>query len=379
MVWPGRLREFIKQTDWWLFVSPALILGLSLAVLYSISVVRTEGDLMIFKKQLIIALVGLAAALVVSAINYRTWQSLGAVFYAVMLALLVLVLIFGQRIHATRGWLSIGAWSFQPVELAKIVLVIVLGGYFAKRSRELNRFLYLLQSFILVAIPAGLVLRQPDFGSAAILLALWLGLLLIIGVKRRYVIGLFILVAGVFLSGWFYFFAPYQKARLVSFIFPSSQTSSQTYNVRQAIIAIGSGEITGRGLGAGPQSQLKFLPEAGTDFIFAVVGEELGFIGIAVLFCLLGLWYYRVFRLLFICRDDFASFVLIGAAILMFIEIFVNAGMSMGIVPVVGVPFPLLSSGGSSLLSHLILIGIVAGIARQENAGGYQISHVSVV
>lgn len=378
MPWTRGLREFIRQSDWWIFASPVLIIGLSLAVLYSISAVRAGGDLYIFKKQLIVAVIGITAALVVSAFNYRTWQSVNVVLYLGMLVSLVLVLLFGQRIHSTRGWLGLGSLSFQPVEFAKLVLVIVLGGYFARRARELNRLAYLLQSFVLVALPAGLVLLQPDFGSAAILLALWASLLLIIGVKRRYLIGLFVLGVGGFMLGWFFLFAPYQKDRLVSFIFPSERTKSQNYNVRQAIIAIGSGEISGRGLGAGPQSQLRFLPEASTDFIFAVVGEELGFVGVAILLGLLGLWFYRVFRLLFKCRDDFASFILIGGLILMFIEIFVNAGMAMGIVPVVGVPFPLLSAGGSSLLSHLILMGIIAGIARQENAGGYQISRVSV-
>ena len=229
MPWTRRLREFVRQSDWWLFASPILIIGLSLAVLYSISAVRAGGDLYIFKKQLVVAVIGIAAALVVSAFNYRTWQSVNVVLYISMLALLVLVLLFGQRIHSTRGWLGLGPLSFQPVEFAKLVLVIVLGGYFARRARELNRFAYLLQSFILAALPAGLVLLQPDFGSAAILLALWASLLLIIGVKRRYLVGLFILGVGGIMMSWVFLFAPYQKDRLVSFIFPSERTKSQNY------------------------------------------------------------------------------------------------------------------------------------------------------
>lgn len=379
MPWGGRVRDFLRQSDWWLFASPVLVIGLGLTVLYSISAVRIGGDLFLFKKQLAVALAGLVLALIISAINYRTWQSLNWPLYLAMLLLLILVLIFGQKIHATRGWFSVGPWQFQPVEFAKIALVVILASYFARRSRELNRFSNLVQSFVLAALPIILVLGQPDFGSAAILFLLWFSLLLIIGVRRRYVVSLFIMMIGGLLIGWFFLFAPYQKARLISFFFPSERTRTQSYNVRQAIIAIGSGEITGRGLGSGTQSQLKFLPEAGTDFIFAVVGEELGFVGVAVLFGLLGIWYYRVFRLLFRCRDDFASFVLVGTAVLIFIEIFVNAGMAMGILPVVGVPFPFLSAGGSSLLAHLILIGIVAGIARQENASGYRISRLSII
>ena len=375
----GRLRDFLRQSDWWLFVSPALIIGLSLTVLYSISAVRTGGDLFLFKKQLVVALAGLILALIISAINYRTWQSVSWVIYLATLLLLVAVLIFGQKIHATRGWFNIGQWQFQPVEFTKLTLVIILASYFARRSRELNLFSNLIQSFVLAALPVALVLLQPDFGSAAILFSLWFSMLLIIGVRRRYVVALFVLMIGGLLISWLFLFAPYQKARLVSFFFPSERTRTQSYNVRQAIIAIGSGEITGRGLGSGTQSQLKFLPEAGTDFIFAVVGEELGFVGVAVLFGLFGIWYYRVFRLLLKCRDEFASFILVGTAVLIFIEIFISAGMAMGVVPVVGVPFPFVSAGGSSLLTHLILVGIVAGIARQENASGYRISGLSIV
>ena len=379
MIFGGRFRDFIRQSDWWLFAAPLLIVGLGLLVLYSISAVRTGGDLYIFKKQLVVAISGLLVALILSAINYRVWRSMGLILYGLALTLLVMVLIIGQRIHATRGWLNFGFIQFQPVEFVKLALVIVLAAYFARRSRELNRLSNLIQSFIVVLLPVALVLMQPDFGSAAILLMFWLGLLLIIGVHRRYLVTLFALSIGGLLLGWFFFFAPYQKARLVSFFFPSERTKAQSYNARQAIIAIGSGGITGRGLGAGPQSQLKFLPEAGTDFIFAVVGEELGFIGVAVLLGLFCLWYYRVWRLLLRCQDEFASFVLIGAAVLIFIEIFINAGMTMGIMPVVGVPFPLLSAGGSSLFIHLFLLGIVAGIAREENAKGYRISRVSVI
>lgn len=379
MLFGDRLRDFSRQSDWWLFASPALVIGLGLTVLYSISAVRTDGDLSLFKKQLIVALGGLILMLVVSAINYRSWQSLSWILYSVTLLLLVVVLIFGQKIHATRGWFSVGQWQFQPVEFAKLILVVVLASYFARRSRELNLFYNLIQSLVLMALPVALVLAQPDFGSASILFLLWFSMLLIIGVRRRYVVALLILMISGLLIGWFFLFAPYQKARLMSFFFPSERTMAQSYNVRQAIIAIGSGEITGRGLGSGTQSQLKFLPEAGTDFIFAVIGEELGFVGVAVLFGLLSIWYYRVFRLLFKCRDEFASFILVGTAALMFIEIFISAGMSMGVVPVVGVPFPLLSAGGSSLLAHMVLIGIVAGIARQENASGYRISGLTIV
>ena len=155
--------------------------------------------------------------------------------------------------------------------------------------------------------------------------------------------------------------------------------AEQGYNVRQALIAIGSGGVFGRGLGEGSQSQLRFLPEAHTDFIFAVIGEELGFVGVALVIGLIGVVYARLGILLLNCRDDFAAYVILGVMVLMGIEVFINAGMTMGLMPVVGIPFPFLSAGGSSLLIHFLLLGIVESIARNENRAGYRLSRVAAV
>lgn len=371
-------RVFARQFDWLLFGGVLITIGIGLTLLYSVAIGREGGDLGIFWKQLIVAGVGLAAYFVLSFVNFRTWEGVSTPLCLATGLVLVAVLIFGQTINATRGWLAIGGWQFQPVEFAKVAAIVALSAYFARRSRELDRLKNLLQSLAIVLGFIVLVLLQPDFGSAAVIFSIWVCMVFVIGIRREYVAGFLIVGLLGFLLGWLFLFKPYQKERLISFVLPSGQ-QSQSYNVRQAIIAIGSGELTGRGLGEGSQSQLRFLPEASTDFIFATLGEELGFAGVAVLFFLLGVIYYRLIRLLARCRDGFASFVVLGTILLLSVEIFVNAGMNMGLFPVVGIPFPFLSSGGSALLAHLILFGVVASISRSEGSGSYQTIHVSAV
>lgn len=372
----GRLRSYFRSFDWLLFAGMILVIGVGLSALYSISVGRGGVDLFIFQKQLIIASVGLVAYFIFSLVDYHTWQSTSRWIYLATLLLLIFTLLFGQVINNTRGWIGVGGWVFQPVELAKLVMILVLAAYFARQARELDRISNLLQSLFLTLVFVGLIFMQPDFGSAALLLFLWLGLVLIIGVKRQYLIGLVVVGLTSFLIGWFFLFQPYQKERLKTFVMPNTADSAASYNVRQATIAVGSGQWFGKGLGEGSQSQLHFLPEAETDFIFAVIAEELGFAGVLVLFSFLGVVYVRLFLILLRANDWFASFVVLASILLLSIEVFINAAMAMGMFPVVGIPFPLVSAGGSSLLVHMILFGILQNIARTETSRGYQLSRV---
>ena len=184
--------------------------------------------------------------------------------------------------------------------------------------------------------------------------------------KKRYILGLMGAGVGVFFIGWFFLFAPYQKARLITFLHPESDPLGSGYNVGQSIIAIGAGNLFGRGLGFGSQSQLHFLPEAQTDFIFAVIAEELGFIAVLVVFILYSVLIWRIVALTENCRDDFTVFVLLGIAIMFFVQVMVNVGAATGVLPVTGVTLPFLSYGGSSLVINLFLIGIVESIARSH-------------
>lgn len=371
------LSNYLRQFDWLMTACLMLLVGLSLVLHYSIAVGREGGDLSAFTKQLVIAILGFAVFFAVSAVDYHVWRGLSLVVYVGMISLLVGVVLFGQTVNGTRGWIGFGSLRFQPVELAKFTTVIVLATFFARRARELNRLPNLIASFFGVGVLAALTLLQPDFGSAAVLVALWAALVLTIGVRRKYLIAISVVAIVGFAVAWLFLFKPYQKERIRAIIEPAKLSDAATYNVRQAIIAVGSGGVFGRGLGEGSQSQLRFLPEASTDFIFAVLGEELGFVGIAMLFIVLGVLYMRLFRLLFHCRDEFASFVVLGTVLLLAIQISVSAGMAMGLVPVVGIPFPFLSAGGSALLVHLLLLGVVASIARSERLEGYRLSQVT--
>jgi rod shape determining protein RodA len=215
-----------------------------------------------------------------------------------------------------------------------------------------------------------LVMLQPDFGSAAILFGLWFLLAFFVGLPKRYLAVIVLALVLAFGLGWQFFFKPYQKERIMSFVSPES-TLTGDYNINQAIIAVGAGGWLGRGLGFGSQSQLKFLPEAKNDFIFAVISEELGFVGVILALSFFGLIFYRLLANLSRINNDFGMFFLLGAAILIFIEMFTNIGMNMGLLPVVGITLPFLSYGGSSLAANLILVGIVQSIIVRSKIKNY--------
>lgn len=372
-------RLYFREMDWWLATGAALLVSIGLAVLYSTTVGQDQKNSGIFFKQLILTVAGVVVFVVVSTTDYHSWRAGGLVLYIVTFVLLIAVLLIGHTINGSKGWLGLGTWRFQPVEVAKAAVVLMLGAYLSRRARQLTQFRYIIQSFLLVAVLSVLVLLQPDFGSAAVLLILWIGTLLITGIRRKFVLSFVLLALGIFLVSWLWLFKPYQKDRLKIFLFPSAATQSVGYNVRQAIIAVGSGEMYGRGLGQGSQGQLRFLPEASTDFLFAVMGEELGFLGVAVVLALFALMLGRLLFWLWRVRDDFAAFVLLGIILLFSLELFVNAGMNMGIFPVVGIPLPLLSAGGSALIMHLFLLGVAESIARFEKRSGYSMSGVGVI
>jgi rod shape determining protein RodA len=208
-----------------------------------------------------------------------------------------------------------------------------------------------------------LVLRQPDLGSALILFLFWSAMIAVVGFKKKYIITIGLVLVIVLLSGWAFFFEDYQKERIITFVNPSYYDQlDQGYNVTQAIIAVGSGGITGRGVGFGSQSQLKFLPEAQNDFIFAVIAEELGFLGFCLVLTLFAVFFYRMLSSIKKIDDDFGIYFIIGTTVLIFIEMFINIGMNIGILPVIGISLPFLSYGGSAIVSTLMLVGIVENI-----------------
>ncbi|QQS60187.1 rod shape-determining protein RodA [Candidatus Falkowbacteria bacterium] len=361
-----KLFFLFKQIDWFLLGPIIVLVCFSLVEIYSISLGQTGADLVFFRKQVAFVIVGIILYLVLSAFDFHHFFSYSNYLYIGGILLLVLVLIFGETINGTRGWFYIFGFGLQPVELVKIILIISLARYFSKESVTIRPLRHFIISAATMAFCAVLVLLQPDFGSAALLFAIWLVFVAGVGFEKKYLLFIGIGLVIVFALAWQFVFKDYQRDRLLSFLQPSA--TSTHYNVRQAIIAVGAGGLYGRGLGFGSQSQLKFLPEANTDFIFAVIAEELGLIGVLMVIGCFALILYRLILYLPHIRNYFGSLIIIGGVGLIFIEMFINIGMNIGILPVVGIPLPFVSYGGSALLAHMGLAGIMQNIISRSAA-----------
>jgi cell division protein FtsW (lipid II flippase) len=282
-------------------------------------------------------------------------------------------LFFGQTIRGARGWYEVGGFSFQPVEFMKAATIVMLASYFSRHTKNYFGWKETFESFGIVLLPVVIILMQPDFGSAAILMGIWIILTLFAGMPLKHFLLLCMFGVVLFVIAWFGLFAPYQKARIATFLHPTADPLGQGYNVAQAVIAIGAGGVFGRGLGFGTQSQLKFLPESQTDFIFAVIAEELGFIGVTLLLGMMTLFFLRMQRLIRLSRDNFTSYLLLGIVSVVFLQVLVNIGMNLGIFPVTGIGLPFVSYGGSSLIFFIFFVGVIESIAIRTVRVTYQV------
>ncbi|MFH0820087.1 MAG: rod shape-determining protein RodA [bacterium] len=354
--------SYVKQFDLILLACVGLLVSISLATIYSLDLAKDNPDFLNFNKQLVFAVLGLAFLLFFSFLDYRLLRNYSFLIYTSAVIFLISVLFLGSEIHGTKGWFYIRGFGIQPVELAKIALIIYLASFFARHSRESRRFSFIGITGVITFGLIALVLLQPDLGSATILALIWLGILLISGIKRKHLLILVSIFLIIFIFAWFFLLKDYQKARIQTFFNPSLNPRGSGYNVTQSIVAVGSGKTIGRGLESGSQSQLKFLPAAETDFIFAVIAEKLGMAGAGLVLIIWFVLFYRGYNLLRRVHDEFALFLIIGAMIYFFAQVFLNVGMNIGIAPVMGLPLPFLSAGGSSLLTSLAIIGILESI-----------------
>ncbi len=352
----------LKKLDWLLLAVTILLVLFGLVALYSVSLSLGEASFLNFKKQIIFLIIGLILSFGISFLDYRFFRIFNWVIYCLAAILLILVLFFGQTIRGTTGWFSFGFFNLQPVEIAKLALIIFLSKYFSDHSREMHELRHVIITGLMAAILIILVALQPDLGSALILLFLWLGVLFILGVKRSYLLGIILLICLLSVAAWFLILQDYQKDRISTFFNPSANPLGTGYNIKQSIIAIGSGRFLGQGLSFGSQSQLKFLPESQTDFIFAVIAEELGLIGVFLVLIFWTVLFYRLTKGARNARDDFGSILIMGIVVLLAIQIFINIGTNIGLVPVTGISLPLVSYGGSSLLIFLIMIGLAQSV-----------------
>ncbi|MDD5438175.1 MAG: FtsW/RodA/SpoVE family cell cycle protein [Patescibacteria group bacterium] len=351
------------RTDWILFGSLLALTVFGLLMVYSIGASNDVGSLLQFKKQIIAVLIGGLAMVLLAILDYRQLKSLGMVVYAGGMALLVSVLLFGSTVRGTQGWFKIGSLSLQPVELAKVAFAVFLASYFARHVyKKLNWVTFFGSLFAMLGYVAP-ILMQPDFGSAMVIVAMWLIGVAFAGLRwKAWILLIIIGSLGSFMV-WHYAFKPYQKDRLLAFINPQMDPLGAGYNVRQAQTAIGSGGILGKGVGQGSQSRLRFLPEASTDFMFAVMGEELGFVGLTVV---LGLFGVLLIRILFIGRRSEDPFVGIYCGMItgmIGLHVLINAGMNLGVMPVTGIPLPFSSAAASSLVAGYVALGVVQSAA----------------
>lgn len=358
----------ILKIDWVLFFCTMLLLGIGLTVLYSISMASQESaGLSIFWRQVIFSLIGFAAMIFFSVTNYQNLKSQSTPIYFITLAVLILVLIFGKNVRGTVGWIGFGSFHVQPVEIAKLSLVIFLASFISQKKMELGETGRLVASLVLSGIVIFLVVKQPDFGSAMVLVGILLGMTLVSGVSTKKVI--FISIAGLIISvGIWFQLEPYQKDRIFSLVKPGVvDPRGSGYNVIQSMIAVGSGGIMGKGIGHGSQSQLNFLPEKHTDFIFASISEELGLLGSIFVIGLFGVLFFRMRMIAMSAPDNFGFLITVGIMLIFFVQVWENIGMNIGIMPVTGIPLPLLSYGGSSLIVVMSSIGILSSInSRRE-------------
>jgi len=360
----------ILKFDWVLLACSALLVGISLAVLYSISTsAGASADVVgVFGKQCIYVGIGLAVMLFFAFTNYQYLKSYSTPLYFVSLLILALVVVFGRTVRGHTGWIGIGAVQIQPVEFTKLMLIIFLASFISQKKMELGEVGRIIVSLLLAGIVVALVLMQRDLGSAMVLVSIWLGMTFVSGVSGKKILAMAAIGLAVAFVSWFHL-EQYQKDRVLNLVNPNATDARGSgYNVIQAPIAVGSGGLVGKGIGHGSQVQLNFLPEKHTDFMFASIAEELGLVGSLSIIGLFLLMFYRIRLIADAAPDNFGYLIAAGIMIMLFVQVVVNIGMNIGIMPVTGIPLPLLSYGGSSLITVFASLGILFNIHSKKES-----------
>ncbi|OQA03544.1 MAG: Rod shape-determining protein RodA [bacterium ADurb.Bin400] len=358
----------ITTFDIVLFIIPLIFAVTSIAVIYSL-VFNTSDSTLVFK-QVTASLIGIAAMVASGFMDYRLFRGTNWIFYLITVVLLVVVDFFGKTAGGAKSWLDLGFFNLQPSELAKIATIFSLASFFSNRIGKMQ-WKDVILSFVIMAPILTLVLTQPDLGTALVILFIYFSLLFVAKPTRtqNLVISGIILLASASLVLAAYKVGPfthllkdYQRARILTFVSSDYDPYGRSYNVRQAQISVGSGGLLGKGLGHGTQSQLQFLPEPHTDFIFAGIAESFGFVGSA-LFLLLYLYLIlKIIGIAHVAQDNFGMMVVMGVASMFLFQVVVNVGMNLGVAPVTGIPLPLLSYGGTAMVVALFLTGVTQSV-----------------
>jgi rod shape determining protein RodA len=351
--------------DWILFFS---VIFITLAGLMTMSSFGAEGNY--FYKQVVWILISVVIFFILSLFDYRFLKRTGVVITIFFLSVLLLLALFvvGKVAGGAQSWFDFGGISFQPADFIKLIIVILLAKYFSKRHIEIANIRHIFVSGFYVFIVFALVAMQPDFGSALIIFLIWLGMILLSGIGKKHLLAVFVVGTIAFGALWSFALQDYQKARIINFMHPLSDPLGSGYSAKQSTIAIGSGQLLGKGIGYGTQSKLNFLPEYQTDFIFAAYAEEWGFFGVILLFILFGVLLWRIITAAYYGATNFEILFGCGLAIMFVSHFLVNVGMNIGILPVTGITFPFMSYGGTNLLTSFIGLGLLMGMRRYRRA-----------
>lgn len=352
-------ENFLKNFDWVLFAAICCLVAVGLMTLWSLSPEH------FFWRQVVWVLFGALLLFLFAGLDYRIFRNHSGIVLGLLAGgtlLLFLLIFFGPITRGVASWFHIGSAAFQPTELMKLFLIIILAKFFSARHVAIYQIRHLFVSGLYMIFPTLLVVAQPDLGSAFILIMLWVSLASFSGIRARHFAGLFFIGLVLAVLSWIFILQPYQKERIFGFLDPWRDPQGAGYNIIQAVTAVGSGSILGKGIGYGTQSHLNFLPEAETDFIFAAFAEETGFLGSILLLGFFAFFLWRIIRIGGEAEDNFSKLFALGFSALVFFQFLVHVGANLGILPVTGVTLPFVSYGGSSVVTLMIGVGILESI-----------------
>jgi len=361
-------RTYVRHLDYLLLLATAGLIVYGVTMIYFATRHDYADPLTYVRQQLIALVVGVIAAVVVSLLDYEVYRRFQWILYGAAVILVAAVLPLGENIKGATRWFNLGFTSFQPSSAALLLLTLSIGAFLADRMEMLGSKRITLIALALIAVPAALVYKEPDFGSAMVMVVLVLAMLYFYGTPWTH----FAVLAGTGLTAFvvalkvlplagLHVIQQYQLDRLFVFLNPGAAPKEGGYNIIQSMIAVGSGALTGRG-NLATQTTLDFLPEHHTDFIFAVISERNGFLGASVLLVLYALFIWRALRIAVLARDMYGSILAGGIGVMVLFQVFVNIGMTIGIMPVTGIPLPFVSYGGTALISFLMLVGLLEAI-----------------
>ena len=362
-------KKILKNMDWGILVCIIVLLTIGLVALFS----ATQGsNYEEFKKQIMWLVISIPIMILMTVIDYNTISKISPILYIIIIIALIAVL-FTDSINGATSWFNIGSVSIQPAEFAKVIVVIALATYISriqeKGKDQISRPTRLLLALFIVLVPVLLIIKQPDYGTAATFIVATVFILFASGIKKRYIITGILLIAVLVPTLYFFVLPEHAKTRIDVFLNPDLDPRGAGYNVIQSKLAIGAGEFLGMGILKGNQTQLGFLYPKSTDFIFAVIGEEMGFVVAATVIITYVLLITKAIFIAKTAKDNLGSYIAIGIAGIFLFHMTENIGMTMGLLPITGVPLPFVSYGGSSLLTNLMMIGLLLNISgRRQKA-----------